>query len=422
MLDENTRNLQMDIEKVLSSLDIDNPPGVWLQYWDESKEKASECISLLESFDYISYAIGLLRLPQSIVDAFNTAYTIILAKPELVSLARLWHYIIFHASQDLSADIDSWPLPSADMGSMDRMFPAVVLISGIHHMLQTHNERCIPLQTTIDTLSDVDIWMHDYCSKNGTWGLDHAQWLINHFRSRLFRLGRMQFKPAVYDWKFNIYRNRSTNETLALSHGGIAYRPDGLINGTNGEFDMNGLWISIFEETDDYVRGNRINPRGYAEIDIIEISKHEWDLVLSPGDSILEVHIPAGAKLLHEQCGESMRKAMTFFPTYFPKNHFTGFTCLSWLLDPQFQDIMPENSNIVKFQKEFYLLPALSDDNETLRRVFGEIPPDLTKAPRDTSLRKAILDHTLAGNHMRASAGFIMNKDLKWGHKVYQGK
>ncbi|MHB0997966.1 MAG: acyltransferase domain-containing protein [Armatimonadota bacterium] len=413
-------NAHDHLETVLTSLGIDDAPEIWYTSWDESQVKAANCVDHLAFSDYIDEAAGMLRLSQSAVDAFQTTCAIIFKQPELESLLRLWHYIIFHTKMDGNENLHEWPNP-ADMGSMSGMFPAAVLLSGLNHMLQIHGERCIPAQITIDTLSDVDIWMRDYCNKYGTWGLDKLSWLSNHFRGRLCRLGRLQFMPSSYNHKFNAYRNHNTKELLVLSHGGVIYRSDGLIDGTNGIFDSVGRWTSILDEQPNIIRGNSIDRLGYAKKEPLEIIPKEWELVLSPGSSILEIHIPAGDKLSHDECGKSFYKAMSFFPTYFPKKHFTGFTCESWLLDPQIQSVLTDNSNIVKFQKEFHLLPALSDDTQTFERVFNSKPDDdISNAPKDTTLRRALLNYMETGNRMRMGAGFILNQDLKWGSQIYQ--
>jgi len=69
--------------------------------------------------------------------------------------------------------------------------------------------------------------------------------------------------------------------------------------------------------------------------------------------------------------------------------------------------------------QEFYCYPRLGDGNQTFERVFGGVPEDLTQAPRDTTLRRAILDHVLAGGHMRSGGAFVLTEDLRWGEQVY---
>ena len=48
---------------------------------------------------------------------------------------------------------------------------------------------------------------------------------------------------------------------------------------------------------------------------------------------------------------------------------FTGFTCWSWLLDPNLARILPPESNIVQFQRDFHQLPIPA--NEALTSQLG---------------------------------------------------
>jgi hypothetical protein len=45
--------------------------------------------------------------------------------------------------------------------------------------------------------------------------------------------------------------------------------------------------------------------------------------------------------------------------------------------------------------------------------VFGNKPADLSQAPRDSSLRRAILDHLQAGNSMHKGMGFILRQEIE---------
>jgi hypothetical protein len=86
-------------------------------------------------------------------------------------------------------------------------------------------------------------------------------------------------------------------------------------------------------------------------------------------------------------------------------------------MDPQFQAFLPASSNIVNFQKEFYLFPVRSNEDETYRRVFGTKTIDPATASRNTGLRRAILDYVAAGNQLQAAAGFLLKDDLEFGMK-----
>lgn len=135
----------------------------------------------------------------------------------------------------------------------------------------------------------------------------------------------------------------------------------------------------------------------------------------------LDIHIPKDGKMELSQCQASLNAAAAFFPKHFPEKPFRLFTLCTWFVDAQLQCLLPKNSNIVRLQKEFYLLPVLSNERPAYERVFGSSTIDMAGAPDDTTLRKAIKQFVLAGGRMRYNAGFILPEDLGlFGGEHYQ--
>lgn len=66
------------------------------------------------------------------------------------------------------------------------------------------------------------------------------------------------------------------------------------------------------------------------------------------GTEYLYVHIPAGGSLLHEACLYSFQWADSFF-----NSKYKFFFCKSWLLSPVLKEILPPESNILRFQEFF---------------------------------------------------------------------
>ncbi len=147
----------------------------------------------------------------------------------------------------------------------------------------------------------------------------------------------------------------------------------------------------------------------------------EWEQALAPGQLALGLHIPAGTPLVHEDCGQSLRHAMEFFPRHFPDKPVHAFCCNSWLLDAELQDLLPETSNMVRFQKEFYLLPHCATPESLLQHVFGQSPIDPATAPRRTALQRTILDRLSSDQPLRPTGGgcFLLFDDFNWGKQVY---
>jgi hypothetical protein len=128
------------------------------------------------------------------------------------------------------------------------------------------------------------------------------------------------------------------------------------------------------------------------------------------GDGAINLHIPESGPLTPEAVAASLDEARAFFPRHFPDEHYTSFTCGSWLLDPQLREYLPEDSNIVRFQSMFELEPykepeGLDADVEVLRFVFRTLSTPLDQLPRRTALQRAVIDHLKAGRHWQWRTG-----------------
>ncbi len=146
----------------------------------------------------------------------------------------------------------------------------------------------------------------------------------------------------------------------------------------------------------------------------VHLDEAQWDVVLSPGDPILEIHIPEDGPMDFEQCGACFRDAVARYTTWYPDRSFRAFACGSWLLDPQFQLYMPETSNIVRFQRACHLYPLKRGPGRSgLLRIFES--DDIPNLPRDTTMRRGYLDHLGAGKGWWGGGGIVLPDELgRW--------
>lgn len=126
---------------------------------------------------------------------------------------------------------------------------------------------------------------------------------------------------------------------------------------------------------------------------------------LPAGEPALHVHIPQGEPLGHEACLASYARAERFFPEslgYHPRI----FLCHSWLLHPNLQRILPETSNILKFQREFTLYEQDEDAAQALERIFGLDFRAGQPYPQDTSLQRAAKRFLESGGVLGMGSGY----------------
>lgn len=128
-----------------------------------------------------------------------------------------------------------------------------------------------------------------------------------------------------------------------------------------------------------------------------------------PGETAVNLHIPESGSLSPVAVEESLRAANTLLRKRFPDERLRVRFCVSWLLDPQLAEYLPESSNIVAFQRRFRIGPAKDDDGDASVRkfVFRNSAAPVAYLARDTALERAIVAHWSAGRHWRVHVGRI---------------
>lgn len=414
----------MDLNRVLTALQLEESAGVLETEWAASQSSLPADGPRFLDPDYVAGACRDVGLPPEPTAAAIAAAGRIAAHPPLCALAWHFHHCLFASPTSQRQNLGRWPSLTSALQADAGLFYVVVLLSGLAALQAVHRARGIPAPIVRDTLADVALWVDEYWKQYGCWGLSgsNLNWLMNHVRGELYRLGRLQFIPGPFWGKLRAFRHQAAGTVVALSEDGVQYRADGQVDGAGGVVDAAGAWTARLVQTASEVIGNPIAPAGYAVKREVRLPSAEWKPVLAPGDPTLHIHVPTGSPMDFDLCGESLHAALEFFPRHFPEKPFVAFCCGSWFLDAQFEALLPPTSNIVRFLREVYLFPIRSNGQSALERVFGfgRVPSDLRQAPRDTTLRRALIDHLLSGGHLRGGGCFLFPEDLAWGRQVYR--
>ncbi|GAA3765207.1 acyltransferase domain-containing protein [Salinactinospora qingdaonensis] len=130
-----------------------------------------------------------------------------------------------------------------------------------------------------------------------------------------------------------------------------------------------------------------------------------------PGTPVLRLHIPQAGPLDPAAVTASLRRARPFFAAHFGVDYRIA-SCSSWLLDGQLAHYLPEDANIVDFQRRFTGAAAWAEDGDAdvFRFIFDRPEVDLAalaSVPQHSRLHRAVVEHLRWGGHWRRCYGWL---------------
>jgi hypothetical protein len=139
------------------------------------------------------------------------------------------------------------------------------------------------------------------------------------------------------------------------------------------------------------------------------LGRLQFNLTEYEGDWVISTHIPESGPMTPELVADSFGRARAFFARHFPEYPTHLFHCHSWLLDPQLTEVLPAESNMVRFQQLWQLREDKNPgDGDAIFFVFrrrGDVDP--ASLPQTTTLERAIVAKLLAGDHWYVRNGVI---------------
>ncbi len=337
--------------------------------------------------------------PEDLAEALCAAAARVASDPTTAArfAVRLEAFIMAMRGGDEPTAIGDVPASQVD---------ALVALATLPGMQRRHRALSVPAEVTRDTQADALLWLHHYRERHGDWGLAHLAWLRHHLVGRLYRLGRLQFMPTRFAGGCSALRPRAGGTALLLAAAGLEVRADGFLRlpGDGGD----GTWRTAREDTREAFVGAVLREDGGIATGQAVLPAPLWEQALTPGDEVLEVHIPAGEPMDHQACSASFGQAARLFAAHHPEVRWRAFATETWLLDAQLARLLPAESNIVRFLSRFRLYPTTGGDAQALERVFDARPGDGATLATGTSLQRVLAAHLRAGGRLRAGGGIIL--------------
>jgi hypothetical protein len=305
------------------------------------------------------------------------------------------------------------------LGEKDSLFYLLGYLAALPHAEKEYLRRGIDLAIFDDTMQDIRTWLVHCHEVYDKWMFNQFHWVSNHLSCTLFRLGRMQYQLNAFDYAVKALKRKSGGEYIILADPQLPLRADGCAFGAGDLHPAGEPWQPVFEETESGWRGNPVAPLGYALREVQFFDRSEWDLVLQQGDTVLDMHIPRKDRFSMDDCQISLTQAFQFFQRYYPERPFKACACHTWFFSPQLQQIAPIESNIVRFQREFYLFPFTGKLAFLWFYVFGEGVKDRSTAPAKTTLQRAVLDWLDHGGEIFDLPGVMFHGPESWGTQPY---
>jgi hypothetical protein len=337
----------------------------------------------------------------------------IAADADLCVLASAAHHAVYETDADHT---DATSRADAALGEQAELLHALLVLDSMRLVRQKQAARGVPsaISAAVNQRHAV-AWLKGAIERRGSVGL--VDWAPGWFRrvgsGDLYRLGRLEFAPEAWRYPFRAYANLHTHELIVLAEAGLHVTEDGYLIGAP-------TWTTTLIETDDAVVGAPISPRGYVLRQPVRLPRTDWRLALGPGDTVLDMHVPGEGALMLDALRDALAQAEPFFDTYYPQRPFVAYTCDSWLFSPQLEAMLPPESNILRWQREGYLLPGDDGDEAFLLFTFGSRAIDPATAPRDTRLRRAVLDHLARGGLLCCGGYLLLRSDLgRFGSQPY---
>lgn len=343
-------------------------------------------------------------------DAIFAAARQVAKTPALCLFAKILHYIVGKRA-GFSKSFPCLKLNAEIEESFVALFPVAAYVRASSDALRA---RGVPEDIVLDTLNFLRRNITESHEKLGKPGFTRYALSIYsvYLFTRFLWIGRLRFEIHTgFDRCVRAFANEN-NEVCTLMCDTMLHK-GGNILGAIGCTDEEGAYDANFVETDTYYEGYPVDPEtALAKSERVRLDKSQWRPILSPGDTLLKLHIPGGGPLDMDACQTAHKRAREVFKRCYPEYDFKGLVGNTWLFCPLLQKVLREDSNTVRYQKLYHLFPSKNDASTVFLYVFDmEVKSadevDAAALPENNSMQRGVKKLLLEGNYLHQFNGFI---------------
>ncbi len=319
---------------------------------------------------------------------------------------------------DAVGEFDATVAPAENaFGAAAHVLRGLMLLESIRRVRERQTARGVPADITRATLErHSSSTLRGYAAEHGHVGAE--SWIWSWYRTvgsgDLYRLDRLEFIPEKWDYPFRVFVHVRSGDAIAVLNAGERFDDSGHNVGAT-------TWATTLLETDDAIIGCPISPRGFALSTPVRLARPDWQQVIGPADTVLDMHIPGGEPLTPQSVRASLEKSGPFFDRFYPDTPFVAYVCDSWVFSNQLEAMLPPESNILAMQREGYLFPDGVGQESFLDFTFGAPTIDPATAQRDTRLRRAVIEHMQVGGTLGCGGFLFLRRDLpRFGSQPYR--
>lgn len=139
------------------------------------------------------------------------------------------------------------------------------------------------------------------------------------------------------------------------------------------------------------------------------IGELEYETIDNNEGKSISIHIPSDADMSTANLRKSYLDARKFFLNYYPEYKDANMYCDSWLLSPALEKLLPEGSNILKFQKAFMIDRVDYETNHFMYWVYKRDDIPWGDLPENTSLQRKMKEYILSGGKVGSASGKLIH-------------